>query len=483
MAHIRHRVARELADQALSRAAGAALIPGNQIRLLRDAEENYPAWIRAIESARHWIHFEAYIIYEDRAGRQFAELLSAKAREGVPVRLVCDWVGSLGTASKKFWRRLAQAGVEVRFFNPPRLDSPFGWISRDHRKLIAVDGSVAFVAGLCVGEFWAGIPEQKIDPWRDTGVEIRGPAVADLERSFADTWVSIGPALDSRELPSGDDLKAAGEVSLRIVSGLPNAAGVYRVDQLFATLAQRSIWLADAYFVGTGAYIQALQAAARSGVDVRLLVPGSNNLPILRAISRAGLRPLLEAGVRVFEWNGSMMHAKTAVVDGQWSRVGSTNLNLTSWLGNRELDVLVEDEGFARQMEEMYLEDLSQSTEIVLSKKRRRPGPSVKPPAGQFSKKRSGGTSRTVAGVLRLGQSVGAAVTNRRELGPAEAVIMVWGAAFVAILSEVVAVLAVIWPWAVAVPVAVVGLWTAVSLVVRAYHLRTRKGRRRRNPP
>jgi cardiolipin synthase len=373
--------------------------------------------------------------------------------------------------------------VDVRRFNPLRLDSPFGWISRDHRKLITVDGRVAFVAGLCVGELWAGIPEKKIDPWRDTGVEIMGPAVADLERSFADTWASTGPALDSREIPSGDDLQADGNVSLRIVAGVPNTGGVYRIDQLFATLAQRSIWLSDAYFVGTGAYIQALQGAARSGVDVRLLIPGSNNLPVLRAISRAGLRPLLEAGVRVFEWDGSMMHAKTAVVDGQWSRVGSTNLNLSSWLGNRELDILVEDEEFARQMEEMYLEDLSQSTEIVLSKRRRHPSPSVKPPAGQFSKKRSGGASRTVAGVLRLGQSVGAAVTNRRELGPAEAVIMVWGAAFVAVVAAVVAALAILWPWAVAAPLGLIGFWITVSLLIRAYQLRVGGRRRRRNPP
>ena len=126
------------------------------------------------------------------------------------------------------------------------------------------------------------------------------------------------------------------------------------VDQLFAALARHTLWLTDAYYAGTTPYVQAVRSAAADGVDVRLLVPGTSDIPALRPLSRAGYRPLLEAGVRVFEWNGSMLHAKTAVTDGKWARVGSTNLNLASWLGNRELDVIVEDQPFARRMEEMY---------------------------------------------------------------------------------------------------------------------------------
>jgi hypothetical protein len=145
---------------------------------------------------------------------------------------------------------------------------------------------------------------------------------------------------------------------MRIVATVPYTAALFRVDQLVAALAQRTLWLTDAYFAGTTPYVQALRAAARDGVDVRILVPGSSDIPVLRPLSRAGYRPLLEAGVRVFEWNGSMLHAKTAVADGRWARVGSTNLNLASWIGNRELDAMVEDEAFARDMEAMYLEDL-----------------------------------------------------------------------------------------------------------------------------
>lgn len=139
---------RSLADHAFSRAAGAPLIPGNCVRLLKDAGENYPAWLKAIREAKRRVHFECYIIHEDQAGETFADALIAKAREGVQVRLIYDWMGALGKTSHRFWESLRSAGVEVRCFNPPRLDSPFGWLSRDHRKMLAVDGDVAFHHGL-----------------------------------------------------------------------------------------------------------------------------------------------------------------------------------------------------------------------------------------------------------------------------------------------------------------------------------------------
>ena len=152
-----------------------------------------------------------------------------------------------------------------------------------------------------------------------------------------------------------------------MIGTVPATAGLYRLDLLIAALARRSLWLTDAYFIGSTSYVQALRAAARDDVDVRLLVPGATDIPLLRGISRAAYQPLLEAGVRVFEWNGPMIHAKTAVADGRWARVGSTNLNIASWMGNYELDVAVEDQAFARAMEDMYQEDLRSSTEVVIS--------------------------------------------------------------------------------------------------------------------
>ena len=158
---------RLLAEQAFSRTAGAPLVAGNRVTLLRDARENYPAWLEAIAGARDWIHFESYNINSDRTGWMFAEALAERARAGVRVRLLCDWMGSVSTmASRGFWRILTDAGVETRAFNPPRLDSPFTWLTRDHRKMIGVDGQVAFVTGLCVGDQWTGDPARGLDPWR-----------------------------------------------------------------------------------------------------------------------------------------------------------------------------------------------------------------------------------------------------------------------------------------------------------------------------
>jgi cardiolipin synthase A/B len=462
-----------LSDEALSRAAGAFLIPGNRIRLLKDAAENYPAWIAAIESAEKWVHFETFIIHEDEVGWKFAELFAEKVRQGVKVRLVYDWAGAIGNASWRFWRHMAQQGIDVRCFNPPRIDSPLGWINRDHRKMIGVDGRIAFVTGLCVGQRWVGYPERGIDRWRDTGVEIEGPAVVEIERAFAEVWDETGTALPDRETATPGSIEEVGDVRIRVVDTVPNRGKIYRVDQLITTMARKSIWLSDAYFIGTSSYIQALAAAASSGVDVRLLIPGASDVPLSRALARAGLRPLLEAGVRVFEWNGSMMHAKTAVADGEWARVGSTNLNLTSWLGNWELDVIVEDERFARKMETMYEEDLSYATEIVLGLRRRRPVVVARGTTPQGRRRTVGGrTTRAAAGVIRISNAVGAAMTNRRRLGPAEAVIMLWSAAILAGVS----VLAFVWPKAIAYPLVVFSMWLAVSLFARGVKLRRRRG-------
>jgi cardiolipin synthase A/B len=466
-----HDVARELADQAFSRASGAPLRAANSVRILKDATENYPAWLAAIRAARRTIHFEMYIVHEDDQGRMFADALIEKARDGVKVRLLYDWMGGFGKTSRGFWNRLSAGGVEIRCFNPPRFDRPLGWVSRDHRKMIAVDGTVAFVTGLCVGRAWVGDPARHLDPWRDTGVELRGPAVADCEAAFAEAWAAAGAPLAGESASAdGDTTSAAGDVAVRVVVTVPNTAGLFRVDQLVAAIARNTLWLTDAYFAGTTPYVQALGAAARDGVDVRLLVPGSSDIPVVRLFSRAGYRPLLEAGVRVFEWNGTMLHAKTAVADGRWARVGSTNLNIASWMGNRELDVIVEDGPFARAMEAMYLADLTNATEVILDARNR-----VRAPGGRSAslQQTSGGSSgRAVAGALRVGNAVTAAITNRRVLEPVEAHIALIAGAVLVVLT----VLAVVYPRSVAYPFAAIGAWFALALLYRGVMLRA--GRR-----
>ena len=458
---------RALANQAFSRAAGASLIDGNDVRLLKDAAENYPAWLDAIGAAKRYIHFESYIIHEDDSGWMFADALTAKAREGVGVRLLYDWMGGFRKTSRSFWNHLRKEGVEVRCYNPPSLDSPFGWVSRDHRKTLTVDGEIGFVTGLCVGRMWVGVPDKKIEPWRDTGVAVRGPAVADIEQAFAHVWAMTGEAVPVTEVAQRDALAQAGDIAVRVVASEPATAGMMRLDQLVAALAKKQLWLTDAYYAGTSSYVQALRAAARDGVDVRLLVPNGTDIPILRPLSRAGYRPLLEAGVRVFEWNGTMLHAKTAVADSNWARVGSTNLNVASWFGNLELDVVIEDTDFAQQMDQMYLDDLENATEVVLDSRHKLRAPNEPRHPHKMMTSGGGSAGRAAAGALRISHAVGAAFTNRRVLEPVEARIMLTAGTLLLLL----AIIFVFFPRLFVYPLSVVLVWIAIALLYRGYKL------------
>lgn len=468
-----------VADQLFSRVAGAERVDGNVVRVLRDGAENYPAWLEAIRGARRWINFENYIIRNDTIGREFADALMEKARQQVTVRVLYDWMGCM-TTWPGLWRQLRRAGVEVRCFNPPSLTSPFGWLSRNHRKSVCVDGEVGYVAGLCVGQVWVGDPARNKAAWRDTGIELRGPAVADLDIAFAQSWTFSGGTMpEPHEMHTPEP---SGAVAVRVIGSKPNTMGIYRLDQVIAAMARRRLWLTDAYFVGTTSYVRALCEAAEGGVDTRLLVPGASDLPISKALSRAGYRPLLESGVRVFEWNGPMLHAKTAVADGRWARIGSSNLNLASWMGNWELDVAIEDDTVAAEMEAMFEGDLRHATEIVLAGRGvhsaaqardaqagdAQPGDAQDAAAvGVRRGVRRGSPGRLAAGAVGLGSTVTAAITNHRALGPAEARVMGWGGA----LLLVVAVVGIAYPYVLTVPLALLAAWIATTLLVRAGRL------------
>jgi cardiolipin synthase len=467
----------ELAGLAMTRAAGTPASEGNAVRLLRDAQENFPAWREAIEAAQHTVLFECYIVDNDALGRSFAALLAQKARAGVKVFVIVDWLGCW--SSLGMWHELREAGGDVRVFNPPRFASPLGWLSRDHRKTIVVDGQVGFVSGLCVSEQWLGNPAKKLEPWRDTGVEIRGPAVAALESAFAQVFATCGDAIADALLTPPDRIAKAGNVRLHVIANEPQVAGTFRMDLIVASIAQHNLWLTDAYFVGTTPYVQALRAAARDGVDVRLLVPGASDIPALSPLSRAQYRPLLESGVRVFEWNGTMLHAKTAVADGLWARVGSTNLNFASWMSNYELDVAIEDAPFAQIMAEQYERDLAGATEIVLTARNRvrratsAAQPSPEEPRHGPRRAMSGSAGRAAAGAVSVGSALGAALTNRRALGPAEAGLL----ALMACAAASIGVVAALWPRVVAWPLAFVTLWFAVAWGMKAYALHRNRRR------
>ncbi|MEO6799343.1 MAG: phospholipase D-like domain-containing protein [Rhodanobacter sp.] len=464
---------RLLAEQALSRAAGAPLLTGNAVELLIDAAANYAAWLEAIRGAQQRVLLENYIVRDDVVGREFREALVERAQAGVFVAVVVDWLGCLGQSRSSFWAPLRAAGGEVRIYNPPQLGHPFGWLSRDHRKALMVDGVTGFLSGVCISAKWLGDPERDVPPWRDTGVALRGPVVAELEAAFAQSWSEIGAPLREFISPA-ESAVAPGEVSLRLIATQPATAGMYRLDQLIASLARKSLWLTDAYFVGIAPYVQALVAAARDGVDVRLLVPGSSDIPAVAGMSRSGYRPLLKAGIRVFEWNGSMLHAKTAVADGQWARVGSSNLNIASWLSNQELDVAIEDAGFAGQLTAQYERDLTNATEIVLAS-RRRPGRSdrvcssdTRPPRVRHG---GGSSGRAAAGALRIANSVGAALTHRRVLGYTSARPLF----FTTLVLVAMAVVAILWPAWIGWPFALLCAWFALNLGIRGWRVRKQR--------
>lgn len=465
---------RQLADQAFKRAAGAQLVLGNSVRILKDAAENFPAWLDAIRAAERTVYFESYIIGDDSVGREFVQALADRARAGVRVRLLYDWLGT--RARRGLFAPLIEAGGAVRVFNPPRFDSPVGWLTRDHRKSIAVDGRVGFVSGLCPSARWLGDPARKIDAWRDTGVEIRGPAVAEIERAFGEVWAACGGSgIDEAEYTPQDSIAPAGDVAVRVIATVPDSGGLFRLDHLIAAAAGERLWLTDAYFVGLTTYVRALCSAAQDNVDVRLLVPGASDLPVVSRISRAGYRPLLESGVRVFEWNGSMLHAKSAVADDRWARVGSTNLNIASWLSNYELDVAIEDDRLVNDLVELYEQDLANATEIVLGKRHRvRTSPSDAGPNARRAL--SGSAGRAAAGAVSVGAAVGAALTRRRTLDPAEANLL----GVVAVILFAIAIVAVLWPPALAFPIAVIAVWAGIVALVRAARLWRERGKRAR---
>jgi cardiolipin synthase len=459
-----------------------------------EGPSTFDRWLEAIDGAREFVHFENYILRDDRIGRTFRDALVAKARQGVPVRVLYDWMGCWATGYR-YWRPFREAGVEVRAFNRPRLRDPWGVLQRDHRKLVCVDGEVAFVGGFCVGVEWAG--DATSPPWRDTGVEIQGPAAALATQAFERIWASQGTPVPVDLHAHPRTTPARGSTPVWIIQGEPGRTRVYRTLQLMAAHASRRLWITDPYFVAPRPVSEALAAAALEGVDVRVLLPAHNNWPWVGSLSRAGYRFLLEAGVRLFEWQGPMIHAKTSVMDGLWCRVGSSNINTASLLGNWEIDVGVVDEALAGQLEGLFLADLASAVEIILPGTRSPPllkGEAVTPvtplePEGSLPERltremrarelgvrESLGRGLRISDVVRAGSIFGDALAGHRPLGREDRTVL----GTVALLILPVAVLSAIFPqfagWTLA---ALLG-WLGGTAGVRAA-LEARRARRKRN--
>ncbi|MDC7700877.1 phospholipase D-like domain-containing protein [Vogesella indigofera] len=461
---------RQLAEQALARSAGAPLVAGNRVELLFDAAANFAAWLDAIAQAEHCILVEMYLFADDDFGRQLRSALQDKARQGVRVYLLYDWLGSWREHYRGFFKPLLLAGAQVRVWQPPSFGKGFRLLGRDHRKLIVVDGHTAFIGGLCASSRW--------NDWRDTGLRLQGPLLDDAVTAFADSWLHAG---DGALPPVATDRSSHGEVAARLIATTPATANLMRLDLLIAGFARRRLWLTDAYFMGTSTYLTALQQAARDGVDVRLLVPRSSDIGWIATVSRTLYRPLLSAGVRVFEWDGTMIHAKTAVADSRWARIGSTNLNVSSWLANRELDLAIEDEALARQMETRFLQDLDHATEIVLSGQHLRPA--LKHARGErrrlpVRQQAVVGAAAAARQALRIGDAVGAAVRGTRNVEQSEA------ASFLSIALTLLGLtlLVLLFPWLAALPLALLLGFAGVSVLLRAATLYRRRWQKKQHP-
>ena len=362
---------RERIYKAVTRTSDAPLREGNRLTLLKDGPATYDDWLGAINGAERWVHLDNYIFEADETGHRFAEALIRKAAQDVSVRVLYDWFGCLNV-SRYFWDAMRESGVEVRAVNPLTLGAPFGVARRDHRKLLAVDGLYASTGGVCISDGWlVRSPESGLS-YRDTAVSVCGPAVADVERAFSDVWDAHGRPLPKQELPEAAHMKWAGDVDVRVVVQEPRRMRMLRMLELLTAGVQQRLWITDAYFLSMPILTQSLMAAARDGVEVRVLVPATNDLPWIGTLSRTGYRQFLEAGVRIFEYGGPMIHAKTVVADGWWSKIGSTNLNLSSLAANWEIDLVAEDPDFASKMEELFEEDLSSAREVLLLPKARR---------------------------------------------------------------------------------------------------------------
>ena len=373
--------------------SGSPLTSGNKVTLLIDGAATYAAMFKAMENARDHINLETYIIEDDEAGRRFSDLLLKKQAEGVQVNLIYDSRGSFSTPAP-FFQRLRDAGIQVVAFNPINpLKARKSWkLAPDHRKILIVDGKIAFTGGVNISAVYSNPPSGgsrssggsqspggKQDnvaemPWRDTDVQVEGPVVAEFQKLFLDTWQrQKGPKLSERNY--FPDLKAAGKVLVRAVGSSPGETNrlTFILYVSAITFSENSLHLTNAYFVPDDETVNALMSAARRGVDVRIVLPGTTDSSMVLNAGRYYYSRLLKSGVKLYRRRDVMLHAKTAVIDNVWSTVGSTNMDFWSFSTNDEVNAVILNKEFAAEMEKMFAGDLAESDEIRLEEWEKRP--------------------------------------------------------------------------------------------------------------
>jgi cardiolipin synthase len=371
----------------LERAVGRGPTPGNRASILIDGPATHAAMFQAIAEARDHINIESYIVENDGPGQELAELLLRKRAEGVRINLMFDGWGSWRTPARYF-KALQDAGVALLEFNPINpLRHPIAWSLhlRDHRKLLVVDGRIAFIGGVNISSVYstsrADERQSALECWRDTHLRIEGPVVAELQQLFLDHWRASALKGRRSRRQSGPQsanyfppLSVAGQqrISVAACDAGRRRNRLYRALLAAIDGAEQRVYITSAYFVPTRRLVRHLVAAARRGVDVRLALPGVSDVWAPLAAGRATYGRLLSAGVRIYERHNAMLHAKTVVIDGVWSTVGSSNMDWRSILHNAEANVVLVDRDFGARMEELFGCDIAQSEEVSLARWTRR---------------------------------------------------------------------------------------------------------------
>jgi len=349
------------------------LTNGNNVTLLADGAATYAAMFKAIQQAKDHINLESYIIEDDETGRSFADLLLHKQAQGVKVHIIYDSMGSMNTP-EPFFQHLRSGGIQVVAFNPltpSKNKEEWGLTHRDHRKILIVDGTLAIIGGINISKVYSGNPfkrkQSKTTPihWRDTDIQIEGPAVAEFQKLFCATWQEQkGPELSGCTLFPAR--KERGTALVRVIGSTPGETNrlpfIMYVSAL--TFAEHSIHMTNSYFIPDKQIVKALTDAAERGVDVKIILPGISDSQLALHAQHYSYSGLLQSGVKIYEHSNSLLHAKTAVIDQVWSTVGSTNLDLLSLLHNDEVNAVVLNREFAAEMEKMFAGDLTDSRQI-----------------------------------------------------------------------------------------------------------------------
>ena len=373
--HMRHQFGvRDVAFlQTLHALTGSPITQGNRIEILKNGVRFFPSMLAAIRAAKKTINLEFYIYWDGQIGRQFAEALAERSRAGVKVNVILDAVGS-AAMSHDLIDFLQRNGIAIEWYHPLRWYTLSRFNHRTHRKVLIVDGEIGFCGGVGIADEWLGDADSR-DHWRETVVRVEGPAVTQMQFAFMDNWVK-----SRGELLTGLDyfpqITPRGEHLAQVMKSSPSE-GSSAVKLLFIVSivsATKSIYLSSAYFVPDHDTRRALEGAVRRGVDVRIIVPGEfTDVPIVRHAGRLTYSQLLKRGIRIFEYQPTMMHAKTMVVDGIWTTIGSSNFDERSFRLNDEVNVNIHDASIAAQMEQMFFEDLARSEEITRRRWIKRP--------------------------------------------------------------------------------------------------------------